>query len=1095
MKLVPTDGILSAIIKAHEVSPEAARTLATFGLFEAMSEQVDAQRHVLEPVMLANMEAIAKKARVALLRDHVGKSLQGEEPEVPLAYAQGLAVLDEYIEKGLTGWLREKFNRDHPRDRAGRFIREDVSSGDPNIKSTAHRRATANVNAVEQATKWRNAGLIDEDTPLHLHVSRLDEQGRQGTEFGQPLRATLKDLRGNPKEGKPPVMESLDPDLVLTGISLHRGDIPANTNAQRAALDVMSTLVGRNDATARRLLRGLPWDEEGKTKSMTEAAERLHAPSGTYGSTDRKAYRQLQATGSTLQRISAPGSTVNTVGGMAQLVGDLGPEAEKILGPGIRRTAYRYRGTERRPDAQVVQQVNAATRIADALADGREFSPDPRAARDNPVLAIATSAGYTSPRLTEDKRALGMRGDAAVAYMLGVGGGIGASHLPSKELTELSLESGEVPPSEGVIIDGNGDMVTQAIGFNGDHYLPFDLKNLHRLFGGQYVRTRAAGGPSTEDLYTGLMTGARQIQVVSNSGVFTVEFDPDLRGGRRFNDKVKRMVSRYGEMLETIAGGTLYQSDLSEDEMARLRQQAAAASSSEEEYKTNLNTLRDRARMQGSLADVDDNELLEAAESHARTQVDREFAERRRTGEMSPAAYRQRIAEVRDEYVRSHGPSVRRLKLDGPGYDRALRALKQEFPYYIREASYQSLPDWLESRGLKNDQSYRRHYAADRGRPDPGQTNPKLPGNNALTQFKDARRRVPTSPSAARRGEEGEQAVQTPQAAQPAAAGARPAAAPAQPKPVADPIAEMKKPGSAYTKAVYNAVRDSALVFKEMDPANGMPPEPANEAEQQRMSSVDFTAWKMRSFTGADPRHGGERFAEWLVNAAPWEQDKVLDSLNGAKAAIRGFEDQVAYDGQTLERGYNALRDLVDLTRPFGEKATEAQTLQQLVVSTDDPKPLAYDDFSVASPPNPAKLVVNEQGIEDFLEGYAGVSPREVAADINRTIAQANQHDEGSPERAAFEKTVRLQHRAWAALTAIETAEKLKKLGVPVGGGEAGPKDQRPVTKADLRPRRQLIFHDLPGTSVVKSHRPPRLDRPSALRLAPQRTGRPRQSA
>ena len=57
------------------------------------------------------------------------------------------------------------------------------------------------------------------------------------------------------------------------------------------------------------------------------------------------------------------------------------------------------------------------------------------------------------------------------------------------------------------------------------------------------MRTRAAGGPTTEDIYTGLLTGARQVQVVSNSGVFTVEFDPDLRGGRRYTDKAARMVA------------------------------------------------------------------------------------------------------------------------------------------------------------------------------------------------------------------------------------------------------------------------------------------------------------------------------------------------------------------------------------------------------------------------------------------------------------------------------------------------------------------------------------------------------------------------
>ena len=72
------------------------------------------------------------------------------------------------------------------------------------------------------------------------------------------------------------------------------------------------------------------------------------------------------------------------------------------------------------------------------------------------------------------------------------------------------------------------------------------------------MRTRAAGGPSTEDIYTGLMSGVRQIQVASNSGVFTVEFDPDFRGSRRYNDKAKRMVERYGSILESVGSNQLY---------------------------------------------------------------------------------------------------------------------------------------------------------------------------------------------------------------------------------------------------------------------------------------------------------------------------------------------------------------------------------------------------------------------------------------------------------------------------------------------------------------------------------------------------------
>ena len=37
------------------------------------------------------------------------------------------------------------------------------------------------------------------------------------------------------------------------------------------------------------------------------------------------------------------------------------------------------------------------------------------------------------------------------------------------------------------------------------------------------------------------------------------------------------------------------------------------------------------------------------------------------------------------------------MRLDGPGYAKALQTLKQEFPYYIRSVEFESVPDWLET--------------------------------------------------------------------------------------------------------------------------------------------------------------------------------------------------------------------------------------------------------------------------------------------------------------------------------------------------------------------------------------------------------------
>ena len=60
------------------------------------------------------------------------------------------------------------------------------------------------------------------------------------------------------------------------------------------------------------------------------------------------------------------------------------------------------------------------------------------------------------------------------------------------------------------------------------------------------------GGLTSEDIYTGLISGARRVTVVSRSGTFTMEFQPDFRGGRRHNDKARRMTRRYEQILDAV---------------------------------------------------------------------------------------------------------------------------------------------------------------------------------------------------------------------------------------------------------------------------------------------------------------------------------------------------------------------------------------------------------------------------------------------------------------------------------------------------------------------------------------------------------------
>lgn len=1050
MKLVPVTGVLEAVTKAHEASPEGAQMLVQLALFETLSDLAETHRGEIEPVMLANMEKRLTGARQRLLRNTVGKALDGQD-DVDLESAEYLAVLDTWVGKSLSGALRELFNREHPRDASGRFMSSTVSSGSPENPPES-RTSSSRHNAVSQAQKWRDDGLIKDDTKFRVFAHVRDQNNR----LGQTKRFIDTDLASMAAD-----LNQLGDDAQITSISVDRRHLtkPAGGRGGQAAVDLVRTFAGADEATSRRLAQSLPLDDQGNVKDQTLNAQRWH---GASNGTDRKGYRQLAMTGEALRRVSLPGTTQHTVGAMAQLSGELGPEAEKILGPGIRRTAYRFRGTERRPDREVVTQVRSAERMA----SGKTVPEADRSGQDYSV-AMATAWGKVS---NPDERHLKVVGDTAVGYLLGLGGG--DTHLPSRELTELSLESGEVPPSEGILIDANGHVHSQSVGYNGDHYLPFDLKNLNGLFGGQYVRTRAAGGPSTEDLYTGLMSGARQVQVVSNSGVFTFEFDPDLRGGRRYSDKAKRMVQRYGELLDAIASGKLYQTDLSPEKKAVLRRQAAEMGGGEDDYKANLNRLESQARMQGALSDDDDDAIEEGAENWARTKIQPERNQLQKP-DIGP-----RMEELKREFREKYGPEVRRLRLDGPGYDRAMRALKQEFPYYLRNAEYQSLPDWLSTRNVRTSQKLTRHYAPDRGRVQTGQTNAYLPGHTEASASLARRRSNPnarmyshgSTASEPTGASEAAAATSSTAAAQPAA----PATSASKEPSAADMLASMKKAGSPYQVSVHNAMRGGLNLLFDVTPVGGPIQDGGTDTWLEAQEADDFVHVMGRRFKHSHPDNPRAAFVNWLVNADASTQARVLESRQRVLQKLED-SDVGVYTPEGINASYDQLEKLIKLAHPFAAPSEEEGHVEYLEApNLDNPRPIPLKDFPVGEKPEwydqaAKKLTAFEPATAEALASIESEDDTRVATRISAKIAMLENTDDEARRKKYEQEAVALQ-RAWTFKTARGATSALRAMA---GAGGADPKAPGQDVGKSLRPRRVLMFHTPPGASVAKSRRHP----------------------
>lgn len=398
---------------------------------------------------------------------------------------------------------------------------------------------------------------------------------------------------------------------------------------------------------------------------------------------------------------------------VANHVGQYGPEAQKVIGPAADRAAYRYRGTEREVDPTLLG------RFAQIRAMGRTGKD----AREIAVAGIENDDGWAP--------------GPVLHYF--------HSHLPNPDLNELQRRSGVIPPSEGIILAPDGAIAHQSVGYADDWYLPFNLRHLGALKGGEYIRTRSFGGPSTEDIYTGLVSGARALTVVSHNGVFNIQFDRNLRGGRRFNDKAARMVARYGQLLDAVRSEQVSRGGISPSRTEELMVEARNLDPDETSpaFKNKLRELR-TAEMKNpamSQTERDDaaltwlgdyaadlsskdgrtlrgDELIEQMiDQEAKTQyrTDKERAARAGvapsiTEEQYRGAVRQSLqANTTEAMVANiaarkgatgkfdramakagddNAKRARALRLDGEGYEAALTALQEQFPYYIESTTY-----------------------------------------------------------------------------------------------------------------------------------------------------------------------------------------------------------------------------------------------------------------------------------------------------------------------------------------------------------------------------------------------------------------------
>jgi hypothetical protein len=667
------------VMKMDDDTAEMFTYIVASDLFEETVEKnLGTIQRALNQVFAQRTEQV-KKALV--------KATQHTDDPQAVEYAKALHELEEISKAPHTPqyygytWKETDFRRDPS---TGRFsVKVNHTMNKPLPKKQAERIIGAH--GPKELNDGQRARYQDEYRQVSSFLSAVNAIGAGNMDVVYHLKDKAENRFSTVQNsGQPPKSLLEDPDVELVAMEAK----PTTLSVGGAAYGLSSAL-GGGGLTGEQLTRA------------NLAAEKFPVATGQWATAGReqeqtsRMFNRLESTGGFMNQAGAPGGKVQMAGKFAEIVGQYGPEAERVIGPSTRKTAYRYRGTEKTPEKILTgtygREIQDAKRygVEEEEADQRllGFGTKREQMRGDFVTGeVRRARGAKERRANLVTPAIGQMGRSESELAArppnwaerGAGAALVANYLrqklPDKHLYRLHLEAGNTPPSEGVIVNDEGQLAVQAVGYGDDHYVPFNLKNLKSLKGGEYIRNRSVGGPTSEDVYTGLMGGARRLTVVSRSGTFTVEFEEDFRGGRRHNDKARRMTRRYEQLLDAVQSGKVDRQTIPKRWRDEIKREV------EEEYR-GAPRPQIRDEVQARLTEFKENPEIEGRDLERAEAMIARMESRASMGEIPERDAAQYRREIMNEL---HNMKEVRFRLNGIGYEAALKSLQEQFPYYIK---------------------------------------------------------------------------------------------------------------------------------------------------------------------------------------------------------------------------------------------------------------------------------------------------------------------------------------------------------------------------------------------------------------------------
>lgn len=744
--------VMKAFEKAVKADDAAGKMLIDMVVYSAMADLADDCRADIAkaygPWALDRIQ-VAKRQ---LGRTYVAKAVEGEYPDLQQT-AEWLVGLERFVAAACApeevskmewhnfGGVRRQVNV--RRDSHGRFARGLNTESKVAIQERSRDRLSPTVRRYTDEnsnvlTDQLPTGVVEED------LQRAQSQWEQATSITREFKQAVKDPKN--ADVQMLVRNKDTKELKILGFNLgdFKGRLPEDSDLNPGSMDEILTIemvptadadpVSANQIAAFNTLSSMGASTLASMATvdpnrLTALRNELQMTPEPRGFLDRL-FGLFSAGGSVLEQTTG----YESLGAAARFVGALGPEASSVLGPYVQQAAYRYRGTETSPDKMLMREFESnGMKSIDAYADEPQVLAarlenmqmagkrgPAQAAMSGPASALQNSLDMG---LSGDSLRMQVRADIASRDLM--------KYLPSDPIVAaLSEKSGQVLPSHGILIGDNGEIVSQSVGFTDDHYLPFNLGNLAELRGGQYVRTRVMGGLTGEDVYTAVTAGARQVQVVSGSGVFTLEFAPDFRGARGNSDKARSMYDRYLKILDAVENSGLYLQDITPQEQNKLWNDARrklGPEASEEEIRAEFNTRREAKRLE--MTSVTDTDIA-TAEMNALQRMGLNVAPtgNAQTDQAAVADAMTRLSAkdrrvytdlYENEIDQIRSEKANKLRLNGEGYAVALQTLREQFPYFIRRVEYRKLNEIDQSQSA-NRAPKTRQFATDRGYAAPG---------------------------------------------------------------------------------------------------------------------------------------------------------------------------------------------------------------------------------------------------------------------------------------------------------------------------------------------------------------------------------------